>query len=340
MGCVELHRVKQKKHIMDALNKSVDSFTSDISIDEPNSFKLKKRKRINRNEVANELISSSLYISSIINELSKNKEKFHRKIHNLSLYNSFFLYSDLLNICPIDGQIEKNEELFNPDFNYNNNQKSNNHLLMKESYFIDNSISNSFIENNNFKEKQMDKEISRISFNIINQNNVKSCNLYNGPSIQFKSELTKSGINLLSKKDEFLDTSLNDYLNEERAKINDNPNYIKEKIRRNNINTNINYNNQINSSRNIGKIQKISQSTLNQSNIIIDKNSESFSFKKNNNKIINSNSNNNDKDNMTKIHKKNKFKTSNIKIDLRDALKKIKNINISISENESESESI
>ena len=43
---------------------------------------------------------------------------------------------------------------------------------------------------------------------------------------------------------------------------------------------------------------------------------------------------------MTKIHKKNKFKTSNIKIDLRDALKKIKNINISISENESESESI
>ena len=75
---------------------------------------------------------------------------------------------------------------------------------------------------------------------------------------------------------------------------------------------------------------------MNQSNNIIDKNSESFSFQKNNNKIINSNSNNN-KDNMTKIHKKNKFKTSNIKIDLRDALKKIKNINISVSENESES---
>ena len=337
MGCVELHRVKQKKHIMDALNKSVDSFTSDINIDEPNSFKLKKRKRINKNKVANELISSSLYISSIINELSKNKEKVHRKIHNLSLYNSFFLYSDLLNICPIDEQIEKNEELFNPDFNYKNNQKSNNHLLMKESYFIDNTISNSFIENNNFKENKMNKEISRISFNIINQNNVKSCNLYNGPSIQFKSELTKSGINLLSKKDEFLDTSLNDYLNEERAKINDNPNYIKEKIRRNNINTNINCNNQINSLRNIIKNQKISQSTLNQSNNIIDKNSESFSFQKNNNKIINSNSNNNNKDNMTKIHKKNKFKTSNIKIDLRDALKKIKNINISVSENESES---
>ncbi len=337
MGCVELRRVKQKKHIIDALNKSVDSFTSDISIDQPNSFKLKKRKRINKNEVANELISSSLYISSIINELSKNKEKFHRKIHNLSLYNSFFLYSDLLNICPIDEQIEKNEELFNPDFNYNNEQKSNNHLLVKESYFIDNSISNSFVENNNFKDKQMEKEISRISFNIINQNNVKSCNLYNGPSIQFKSELTKSGINLLSKKDEFLDTSLNDYLNEERAKINDNPNYIKEKIRRNNINSNNNYNNQINSSRNIGKIQKISQSTMNQSNNIIDKNSESFSFKKNNNKIINSNSNNIGGGNMTKIHKKNKFKTSNIKIDLRDALKKIKNINISTSENESES---
>ncbi len=337
MGCVELRRVKQKKHIIDALNKSVDSFTSDISIDQPNSFKLKKRKRINKNEVANELISSSLYISSIINELSKNKEKLHRKIHNLSLYNSFFLYSDLLNICPIDEQIEKNEELFNPDFNYNNEQKSNNHLLVKESYFIDNSISNSFVENNNFKDKQMEKEISRISFNIINQNNVKSCNLYNGPSIQFKSELTKSGINLLSKKDEFLDTSLNDYLNEERAKINDNPNYIKEKIRRNNINSNNNYNNQINSSRNIGKIQKISQSTMNQSNNIIDKNSESFSFKKNNNKIINSNSNNIGGGNMTKIHKKNKFKTSNIKIDLRDALKKIKNINISTSENESES---
>ena len=320
MRCIENKKIIKKKNIYKELNKSVDSFTSDLSIDEPNLIKIKKRQRINKTKVDNDLISSSLYISSIIIELSKNKKTFQKKKINLSLYNSFFLYPDLFEICSMEEQIFKNENLFlsNDLVNHSNELIKNNSFEYKGI-----SMSNDISVERNDKFSEMNQGISRTSLNIIHQNNIKSYNFYNCPSIQFKSEIMKSGINFLNDKDKYIDTSLVDYLNEERSKINENPNFIKEKIRRN---SNLNKNN----------TQKTKFGYSISNNISIEKNnrninkyynqSEGNKEKKYSNQNINKTLIFNQNEEI-KMLKKNKFKKSKIKIDLRDVLNQKKNIN-------------
>ena len=320
MGCIENKKIIKKKNIYNELSKSIDSFTSDISIEEPSYFKIQKRKRINKIKVINDLISSSLYISTIIIESSKNKENIQKNKLNLSLYNSFFLYPNLFEICSLEEQIFKNENLFLS----NNIENHSNGLFRNNSFeYKGISISNNASTKRYDRFNEMNQGISKTSLNIIRQNNINSCKLYDGPSIQFKSEIMKSGKNLLNEKDKYIDTSLEDYLNEERTKINGNPKFILEKIKRNSI---LNQNNKKTSSLgnsipNNNLNNKFDRNNINKNYHQSEGNKEKL-FSDKNKRIINS------KNEETNITKKNKFKTSKINIDLRDVLNQIKNVNI------------
>ena len=322
MGCIEHKKIIKKKKIYNELNKSVDSFTSDISIDEPNFFKIHKRQRINKIKVANDLISSSLYISAIIIESSKNKENIKKKKLNLSLYNSFFIYPDLFEICSIEEQIFKNDNVF-----FSNTIKNHTNALFNNSFECKGiSVSNNISMEKYERFNEMNQGISKTSLNIIRQNNTKSYNSYNGPSIQFKSEIMKSGKNLLNEKEKFIDTSLTDYLNEERTKINENPKFIEEKIKRNSM-----LNKTITQSTTLGYSisnnifnNKSFRNNMNKNYNKSEGNKEKLFSNKNRSKQLSPSK----KEEKYNSKKKKKFKTSNIYIDLRDVLNQINDFNI------------
>ena len=384
---------KSNKYEFDKINRTIDSFTSDCTIEDTeyiNKLKLKKRKKLNDiKNIENKVLINSIYIALNFQNYKKNKEVYEQFPPNISLYNSLINNNNLKDDFKFTEQyiflnkLLDNEEinlrlsnLNNLSYNDNsinksiNNKNDNNNIIIDndEETNNENNLSDFLnVEREKIKEKKKSKFNKKFNNNLhINNNDEDENDIVNKYNLKVSKILINNNNN--NNNNNNFDDNDNIFKNEKNKNKN---NKILKTV--NNINDNNNIDDNMikfqNKFKNVQKRENSNDKPIPRNPFIISKfnnnnkinqsntpdNKYKFRPKNLNRKTLNNNNNfNNNKDNYrktegnknrkkspliasanirnSKIKNKNDINNINesniIKIDIRDALNKLKQMKI------------
>ena len=374
---------KKNKYEFDKINRTIDSFTSDCTIEDTeyiNKLKLKKRKKLNDiKNIENKVLINSIYIALNFQNYKKNKEVYEQFPPNISLYNSLINNNNLKDDFKFTEQyIFLNKLLDNEQINlrlsnlnnlsYDDNFKSkndNNNNNYDEESNNENNLSDFLnIEREKIKEKKKSKFNKKINNNNLHLNNNEDendiINKYNLKVSKILISNENNDDNFENNKNNKIMKTVNNIINENNN-IDDNMNKFKNKNniikKRENSNDkphqrnpfviskfNNNINNKIQSNTPDNKYKFLPKNLKRNTLFDNNNNNNNFNYNKENYRKTEGNKNNNNNKNKksplktsfnvhnSRIKNKNNINNINesniIKIDIRDALNKLKQMKI------------
>ena len=373
---------KKNKYEFDKINRTIDSFTSDCTIEDTeyiNKLKLKKRKKLKDiKNIENNVLINSIYIALNFQNYKNNKDVYEQFPPNISLYNSLINNNNLKDDFKFTEQyiflnkLLDNEQInlrlsnlnnlsyddnFKNNNNNNKNDNNNNNNYDEESNNENNLSDFLNVEREKIKEKKKSKFNKKINNNLHLKNNEDENDIIN----KYNLKVSKILINNENNDDNFdefqikknknnnnnkIMKTFNNIINENNN-IDDNINKFKNK---NNIIKKRENSNEKPHQRNPFIISKFNNNNNNKIQSNTPDNKYKFLPKNLNRKTLNNNNNfNYNKENYRKTegnkNKKSPLKTSLnnnknknnikninesniIKIDIRDALNKLKQMKI------------
>ena len=371
---------KKNKYEFDKINRTIDSFTSDCTIEDTeyiNKLKLKKRKKLKDiKNIENNVLINSIYIALNFQNYKNNKEVYEQFPPNISLYNSLINNNNLKDDFKFTEQyiflnkLLDNEQInlrlsnlnnlsYDDNFKSKNDNNNNNNNYDEESNNENNLSDFLNVEREKIKEKKKSKFNKKINNNLHLNNNEDENDIIN----KYNLKVSKILINNENNDDNFdefqikknknnnnnkIMKTFNNIINENNN-IDDNINKFKNK---NNIIKKRENSNEKPHQRNPFIISKFNNNNNNKIQSNTPDNKYKFLPKNLNRKTLNNNNNNNfnyNKENYRKTegnkNKKSPLKTSLnnnknknnikninesniIKIDIRDALNKLKQMKI------------
>ena len=374
---------KTNKYEFDKINRTIDSFTSDCTIEDTeyiNKLKLKKRKKLNDiKNIENKVLINSIYIALNFQNYKKNKEVYEQFPPNISLYNSLINNNNLKDDFKFTEQyIFLNKLLDNEQINlrlsnlnnlsYDDNFKSKNDNNNNNNYDEESNNENNLsdflnIEREKIKEKKKSKFNKKINNNLHLNNNEDENDIINKYNLKVSKILISNennDDNFEKNKNNKIMKTVNNIINENNN-IDDNMNKFKNKNniikKRENSNDklhqrnpfviskfNNNINNKIQSNTPDNKYKFLPKNLKRNTLIDNNNNNNNFNYNKENYRKTEGNKNNNNNKNKksplktslnvhnSRIKNKNNINNINesniIKIDIRDALNKLKQMKI------------
>ena len=156
---------KKNKYEFDKINRTIDSFTSDCTIEDTeyiNKLKLKKRKKLKDiKNIENNVLINSIYIALNFQNYKNNKEVYEQFPPNISLYNSLINNNNL-----------KDDFKFTEQYIFLNKLLDNEQINLRLSNLNNLSYDDNFKNNNNDNNKNDNNNNNNYDEESNNENNL------------------------------------------------------------------------------------------------------------------------------------------------------------------------